>query len=60
METVIFGATIKWETDAAYLLSDGVNEFWVPKSQVHEKEQIQNSDYEFAIPEWLAIEKGIV
>ena len=59
-EDVNFCATIKWETDSAYLLSDGVDEFWIPKSQVVEKEQIQNSDYEFVIPGWLAIQKGIV
>lgn len=57
---VTFCATMKWETDAAYLLSDGVDEFWVPKSQVLDKEHIRDSDYEFVVPEWLAIEKEIV
>ena len=60
IEDVTFCATIKYETDAAYLLADGVNEFWIPKSQVLAKEQIKDSDYEFVIPEWLAFEKEII
>jgi len=60
IEDVTFCATIKYETDAAYLLSDGVNEFWVPKSQILGKEVIKDSDYEFVIPEWLAIAKEII
>ncbi len=59
-EDVTFCATIKWETEAALLLSDGVSEFWVPKSQVIEQTQIADGDYDFVVPEWLAIEKGIV
>ena len=64
-EEVPFCATIKWETGAneyegAYLLSDGDNEFWVPKSQIIKKHQMKDSDYEFVIPEWLALDKGII
>ena len=61
-----FCATIKHETQegedkqGAFLLTDGVDEFWIPKSQVIEKRQISGDDYEFTIPEWLAIDKGIV
>ena len=59
-EQFTFCAEIKWETENAYLLTDGVNEFWVPKSQVTDKEHISGSDYEFTIPEWLAIDKEII
>jgi hypothetical protein len=59
-EQFTFCAEIKWETENAYLLTDGVNEFWIPKSQVTEKEHISGSDYEITIPEWLAIDKEII
>ena len=54
-----FFAEVKWETDAAYLFSDGGNEFWCPKSQILEMER-SGDGYDVKIPEWLAIEKGIV
>ena len=62
MKTVEFCGEIKHETDAAYLVFDGQNEIWLPKSQIKEKRQLdqKNNDFEFKIPEWLAIEKGIV
>ncbi len=43
------------ETEKAFRLSDGVTTEWVPKSQVEE-----NGDGTFAIPEWLAKEKGFI
>ena len=50
------------ETDSAFLLTDGSEgkdgkeiRFWVPKSQCQD-----NEDGTFTMPEWLAIEKGIV
>lgn len=45
---------LKYETEKAYFVTDGYDEFWLPKSQV---------DYdgdEFIIPEWLAIKRGLV
>ena len=60
-DPVEFCGEIKWETESAYLVFDGANEVWIPKSQVKEKRQIgKSSDYEFIIPEWLALEKGII
>lgn len=50
---------IKRETELAYLVSDGVNEFWLPKSQI-EVELKKDDHAEITLPEWLAIEKGIV
>jgi hypothetical protein len=58
--TVEFYAEIKFETQAALLLSDGDNEFWIPKSQIVEKEKVKGHDYRFEIPEWLAREKEII
>lgn len=60
-DTIEFCGEIKWETDNAYLVFDGDNEIWIPKSQVKEKRRIgRDGDYEFTIPEWLAKEKGII
>jgi hypothetical protein len=62
-EEVEFYAEIKWETDGdsgALLLSDGDNEFWVPKSVIIDKELISGSDYKFIVPDYIAIDKGIV
>jgi len=58
--TVEFYAEIKFETQAAYLVSDGSEEFWIPKSQIVEKEKISGHDYKFEIPEWLARDKGVI
>jgi hypothetical protein len=60
-------AELRHETDSAYLLYDGRSEIkkgdtvkselrvWVPKSQVED-----NGDGTYAIPEWLALEKGFI
>lgn len=60
-----FVANIKRETPLAYLVNDGIMECWIPKSQVEEIEVeekgVDGDDLmRFTIPEWLAIEKGIV
>jgi hypothetical protein len=57
---VEFYAEMKNETEAAYLFSDGVDEFWIPKSQVSEINHIKGNDYEVTIPVWLAADKGII
>lgn len=61
-DPVKFCGELKHETDGAYLVSDGINDIWLPKSQVREFRQVgrRGSDYEFVIPEWLAIEKGVI
>ena len=43
------------ETERAYLIFDGDNEVWLPKSQCE-----RNSDGTFTLPEWLAREKGLL
>lgn len=59
-DPVEFCGELRWETNAAFLVFDGANEIWIPKSQVQDSHQIKGSDWEFIIPEWLAIEKGII
>ena len=48
-------ADIKMETKAAWLLSDGGREAWVPKSVVE-----NNGDGTFTMPVWMAKQKGFV
>lgn len=61
METVEFCGEIKWETDGAYLVFDGANQVWIPKSKIVDKRKIgSHGDYEFTIPVWLAEAKGII
>ena len=36
MSNIEFYGEIKRETDKAYLVFDGINEIWLPKSQVKE------------------------
>lgn len=59
---VDIAAEVHHETDKAYLLYDGRDDrdgepikSWLPKSQVE-----NNGDGTFAIPEWLAQEKGMI
>mgnify|MGYP005609226781 FL=1 len=45
---------IKWETDKAYLIFDGKQTVWIPKSQITDEALDKSSIF---MPEWLAIEK---
>lgn len=49
-DPVEFCGEIRHETEAAYLVFDGENEVWIPKSQIQESRQIKGSDWEFVIP----------
>jgi len=60
-KTVEFCGEIKRKTDKAYLIYDGDNEFWIPRSQIIDSTELKSSNtYEFVIPMWLAIEKEII
>ena len=60
-KTVEFCGEIKRKTDKAYLIYDGDNEFWIPRSQIIDFTELKSSNtYEFVIPMWLAIEKEII
>jgi len=66
-ELVDIAASLRHETESAYLLFDGRSEIkkgdttpseirtWVPKSQVE-----NNGDGTWTMPEWLALEKGFI
>lgn len=48
-------AELQHETDMAFLLNAEGVQVWVPKSLVE-----NNEDGTFTLPEWLAMEKGLV
>jgi hypothetical protein len=50
------------ETDKAILCLVGTKEVWIPKSQIDNSSEVQGEgdDGTLVIPEWLAIEKGLV
>lgn len=54
-DIIDIAAELHHETDKAFLLSDGDRKEWVPKAQVE-----NNDDGTFAMPEWLALEKGFI
>ncbi len=54
-DIVEIAAELRHETDAAYFIDDGVKRVWVPKSKTQ-----QNDDGTFSMPEWLAMDKGLI
>jgi hypothetical protein len=54
-DLIDIAAELRRETEKALLLFDGTAEVWVPKSQVED-----NGDGTFAMPEWLAKDKGLI
>lgn len=48
-----------WVGDKAAKFTDGVDEFFLPLSQI-EIRHIKDNDFEVVMPEWLAKTKGIV
>lgn len=61
-QTVELELLWKGETAAAYLVQDeDERDVWLPKSQVEIEEGTElHSVSSFLVPEWLAIEKGLV
>lgn len=47
---------LRHQTDDAYLVFDGKQKVWLPKSLVEHDE----AEGTFAMPEWLATEKGLI
>ena len=48
------------ETEKALLVTDGVIETWLPKSQIEIIETYKDNGADIELPEWLAIDKGLV
>jgi len=54
-ETCTITAELEHETALAYLIDDGEQKVWVPKSKTTD-----NGDGTFTMPEWLANTKGLI
>ena len=55
--------TVKAVTDRAILIHDGKHEAWIPKSQISDysgSDDLDTAVESIFIPEWLAIERGLV
>ena len=55
-DLVDIAGEVRRETDRAFLIFDGTQEVWLPKSLVEHDE----TDGTFAMPEWLAKDKGLI
>ncbi len=58
--TETFYAELKYTSPNAYLFTDGVEDFWIPKSMTLEMTNKGSGNYEITIPYWLAKAKGII
>lgn len=58
--TETFYAELKHSSPNAHLFTDGVDEFWIPKSCVIEMVNKGGGNYEVTIPHWLAKAKEII
>jgi Mg2+/Co2+ transporter CorC len=45
---------------AIEITDDGVNSFWIPRSQIKNIEELDDMTMNLTIPEWLAIDKGLI
>ena len=61
-ESVEISLTIKQETNAAYLVTDGDVTVWLPKSQLEYQETLVSigDTVIFSIPEWLAEKNDLI
>jgi hypothetical protein len=55
-DLVDIAGILQHETEKAYLLFDGSKKVWVPKSHV----DYDPAERVFTMPEWLALEKGLI
>lgn len=59
-QTVEIVMELKASGDMADLYTDGINEVWIPHSQIIEKNQLDKKNFELHITEWIAMKKGII
>lgn len=51
---------VRAETASAVQIFDGTKLVWLPKSQIEGSLTTTGMGYEIAMPEWLALEKGLI
>jgi hypothetical protein len=54
-DLIEIAAELRHATSLAFLIFDGDQQVWLPKSQVED-----NGDGTFTMPEWLARDKGLI
>lgn len=59
-QEVEIACEIKRETEKAFLIFDGKEEVWLPKSQITDQCESGGQIVSVFIPEWLAMEKGLI
>lgn len=61
-EPVVIEAELTAHTDMAWMIDDGDDAVWIPRSQCQcDSENPEHGEtYEFTLPEWLALEKGLI
>lgn len=59
-DTVELELDLKHETEDAYLVSDGDEDVWLPKSLVRSVDELEGDTVLITIPEWLAKDRGLV
>jgi hypothetical protein len=59
-ETVWVEGTIVRKTELAILFNDGKVEVWIPKSQVIDEDREESGLLKIEIPEWIALDKGLI
>jgi hypothetical protein len=55
-DLVDIAGELRRETEKAFLIFDGTKEVWLPRALVEHDEH----DGTFAMPEWLAKDKGLI
>ena len=60
MKDIEIAVEVRVETDKALLVFDGVNEAWIPKSQIKDQCEEKGQITSIFISEWLAGETGLI
>lgn len=60
MPDIEIDVEIQARTTKALLVSNGKTECWVPRSQISDYSGSEDSPESIFIPEWLALEKGLI
>ena len=59
-DEVEFFLEIRRKTTLAYLFFDGIDEIWLPQSQIIAIENLGGGNFRVVIPHWLAHKNGMI
>jgi len=60
MPEIEIAIEVRARTDKALMVFDGKTECWIPRSQISDYSGEENSPETIFIPEWLALNKGLI